>query len=96
MIPRGLPRGNSFSLLEVQVPRLILEEDTDYVWQARFFNNRDTASEWSFQGTFATDYAEYADRDRRKGKIEIRRWAKSPSDFLLGGNCCYGLGQSTP
>jgi hypothetical protein len=54
---------SSFLLLEVQVPRLILEEDTDYVWQARFFNNHDTASEWSFQGTFATDYAGYADVD---------------------------------
>ncbi len=54
---------SSASLNELQVPRLILEEDTDYTWQVRFFNNHDTASPWSVQGAFTTDFAEYADVD---------------------------------
>ena len=39
----------------LKVPKLILEEDTDYIWQVRFINNRDTESDWSAVGSFTTD-----------------------------------------
>jgi chitinase len=45
------------SLTSLRVPKLILEEDTDYRWQARFINNRQTKSAWSASATFTTDKA---------------------------------------
>jgi chitinase len=48
---------SSTSLTMLKVPRLILEEDTDYNWQVRFFNNRNAATEWSEVGAFTTDFA---------------------------------------
>jgi len=46
------------SLTSIQIPKLILEEDTDYVWKVRFFNNHDAESAWSEYGAFVTDYSE--------------------------------------
>jgi len=48
---------SSASLTSLRVPKLILEEDTDYRWQARFINNRQTKSDWSDSATFTTDNA---------------------------------------
>jgi hypothetical protein len=45
------------SLTSLKVPNLILEEDTDYIWQVRFINNRDAESDWSDAGAFTTDFA---------------------------------------
>ena len=39
----------------LKVPKLILEEDTDYIWQVRFINNHNSESEWSAAGAFTTD-----------------------------------------
>jgi hypothetical protein len=47
------------SLTSLRVPKLILEEETDYRWQARFINNHQTASDWSANATFTTDKAEH-------------------------------------
>lgn len=41
------------------MPKLILEEDTDYIWKVRFINNRDTESDWSEVGSFTTDLIDY-------------------------------------
>ena len=46
---------SSSSLTLLKVPKMILDEDTDYVWQVRFFNNRDSATEWSQTADFRTD-----------------------------------------
>jgi hypothetical protein len=43
------------SYTSLKVPKLILEEDTDYIWKVRFINNRDTESDWSEVGSFTTD-----------------------------------------
>ena len=43
----------------LKVPKLILEEDTDYIWQVRFINNRATESDWSAVGFFTTDLIDY-------------------------------------
>ena len=45
------------SWTSLKVPNLILEEDTDYIWQVRFINNRDAESDWSDAGVFTTDFA---------------------------------------
>jgi hypothetical protein len=47
------------SLTSLQVPKLILEEDTDYIWKVRFINNLDAESGWSDVGTFTTNLADY-------------------------------------
>ena len=47
------------SLTSLTVPKLILEEDTDYTWKVRFINNHDAESNWSAVGTFTTDFANH-------------------------------------
>ncbi len=47
------------SLTTLKVPRLILEEDTDYIWKVRYINNHDAESDWSEAGTFTTDFADH-------------------------------------
>jgi hypothetical protein len=47
------------SLTSLKVPKLILEEDTDYTWKVRFINNHDAESDWSAVGTFTTDFANH-------------------------------------
>ena len=43
-------------LISLQIPRLILDENTVYQWRAMFNDNRGTSSEWSQAGSFATDF----------------------------------------
>jgi hypothetical protein len=43
------------SLTSLKVPKLILEEDTDYIWKVLFINNHQTKSAWSVVETFTTD-----------------------------------------
>jgi hypothetical protein len=47
------------SLTTLKVPKLILEEDTDYTWKVLFINNHDTESEWSDDGAFTTYFADH-------------------------------------
>jgi len=46
------------SLTALKVPKLILEEDTDYSWQVKFIDNLGTASQWSEAGYFTTEFLE--------------------------------------
>jgi len=46
------------SLTALKVPKLILEEGTDYSWQAKFIDNQGAASEWSEAGYFTTEFLE--------------------------------------
>ena len=43
------------ALTALQVPKLILEADTDYTWRIRFINNHKSESDWSDVGYFTTD-----------------------------------------
>jgi len=42
------------SLTTLNLPKLVLEENTDYVWQVRYLDNHGLASDWSESGTFTT------------------------------------------
>ena len=50
------------SLTSITIPGLVLDEDTTYVWKARFIDNHGAASEWSHAGMFLTD-VNWQDRD---------------------------------
>ena len=43
-------------LTSLQIPRLVLDENTVYHWRAVFNDNHGSASAWSPAGTFATDF----------------------------------------
>jgi hypothetical protein len=45
------------ALTSMTIPRQILEEDTEYIWQVRYIDSHDASSEWSGEGEFITDYA---------------------------------------
>jgi chitinase len=42
------------ALASVTVPAMILDAETDYTWQVRFYDNHGQASEWSSPGYFTT------------------------------------------
>ena len=46
------------SLTTLNVPKLILEEETEYSWQVKFIDNLGTASQWSEAGYFTTEFLE--------------------------------------
>jgi hypothetical protein len=46
------------ALTSMTIPRQILEEDTEYIWQVRFIDSHDASSEWSGERDFITDVAE--------------------------------------
>ncbi len=48
----------SSSLTSLKVPKLILEDDLDYIWQVKFIDNQGTASQWSEAGYFTTEFLE--------------------------------------
>ena len=43
-------------LTSLQIPRLVLDENTAYYWRAMFNDHRGHSSEWSQAGSFATDF----------------------------------------
>jgi hypothetical protein len=47
------------SLTALLVPKLILEEDTEYTWKVRFINNHGAESDWSDIGAFTTDFVDH-------------------------------------
>jgi len=46
------------SLTRLAVPRLILDEDTDFIWRVKFIDQLGTPSDWSEAGYFRTDFIE--------------------------------------
>ena len=52
------------SLTSLTLPKHILEEDTEYIWKARFIDNHDTPSEWSEEREFISGFADHdTDKD---------------------------------
>jgi hypothetical protein len=47
------------SLTSFTMPKQILEEDTEYIWKARFIDSHDAPSDWSKESDFITGFADY-------------------------------------
>jgi len=47
------------SLTTLDMPKQVLEEDTEYLWKARFIDNHDTPSEWSEEREFVSGFADH-------------------------------------
>ena len=45
---------SEYSLTQLEVPKLILNPNSDYIWQARYYDNHGTPSNWSDTGSFST------------------------------------------
>ena len=45
---------SEYSLTQLQVPKLILDDSENYIWQARYFDNHGTPSQWSASRSFIT------------------------------------------
>ena len=48
-------RKSSYALTSLSVPKLVLEEDTDYIWKVKYIDDRGAESDWSQEGLFTTD-----------------------------------------
>lgn len=51
------------ALTALDVPQLILDDQSTYYWRVRFFDDSDTASEWSEASAFAIELAYIEDED---------------------------------
>jgi hypothetical protein len=46
--------NSEHSLTQLQVPKLILDDEENYIWLARYFDNHGTPSQWSGSRSFTT------------------------------------------
>ena len=46
------------ALTSMNLPKQILEEDMEYIWQVRHIDNHDKPSNWSEEGAFVTEFAD--------------------------------------
>ena len=50
---------STISLTSLSIPKLVLDDVTDYIWQVKFVDNHGTASDWSETGHFTTEPSEW-------------------------------------
>ena len=81
---------SEYSLIRLNVPKLILSHDTDYTWQARHYDNHGTPSQWSAGRSFTTR----ADSgDTNNNGIPDEQEVTTPSD--LDGDGKWDSDQNT-
>ncbi|MGD9081295.1 MAG: fibronectin type III domain-containing protein [Desulfobacterales bacterium] len=74
---------SEYSLTQIDVPKLILSDETDYTWQARHYDNHGTPSQWSVSRSFTTQ----ADpNDTNNNGIPDEQEVTTPTDLDGDGN----------
>jgi hypothetical protein len=69
---------SEYSLIHLEVPKLILDANADYIWQVRYYDNHGAPSNWSDTGSFSTA----ADPDDTDGNgIPDEQEVETPSDL---------------
>jgi hypothetical protein len=81
---------SEYSLTDLEVPKLILDANADYLWQARHYDNHGTPSNWSGTGSFST--ATNPDDTDNNG-IPDEQELETPSD--LDGDGTWDSNQDT-
>jgi hypothetical protein len=81
---------SEYSQTNLQVPKLILSANADYIWQARYYDNHGTPSNWSGTGSFST--AANPD-DTNSNGIPDEQEVETPSD--LDGDGTWDANQDT-
>ncbi|MGD2186698.1 MAG: fibronectin type III domain-containing protein [Desulfobacterales bacterium] len=74
---------SEYLLTELEVPKLILGKNADYIWQARYYDNHGTPSKWSGTASFSTG-ADPADANNN-GIPDVQE-VDTPSDLDGDGN----------
>ena len=74
---------SEYSLTRLNVPKLILSDETDYTWQVRHYDNHGTPSQWSVTRSFTTQ----ADpNDINNNGIPDEQEVTTPTDLDGDGN----------
>jgi hypothetical protein len=81
---------SEYSLTHLEVTKLILDANADYIWQARYYDNHGTPSVWSETGSFST--AANPD-DTNSNGIPDEQEVETPSD--LDGDGTWDSNQDT-
>ena len=71
------------SLTSLTLPKQILEEETEYIWKARFIDSYNTPSEWSEEREFIS---EDSDRDSDKNGVPDDQEVSETLDLDEDGN----------
>ena len=74
---------SEYSLTQLQVPKLILDDGENYIWQARHYVNHGTPSQWSGSRSFAT---QVNPDDTNSNGIPDEQEITTPSDLDGDGN----------
>jgi hypothetical protein len=81
---------SEYSLTRMNIPKLILGAETDYIWQARHYDNHGTPSQWSVSRSFTTQ----ADLDDTNSNgIPDEQEVTTPTD--LDGDGTWDSDQNT-
>jgi hypothetical protein len=81
---------SEYSLTQIDVPKLILDDNEDYNWQARHYDNHSTPSPWSANRSFTT---EVDPSDTNSNGIPDEQEVTTPSD--LDGDGTWDSDQNT-
>ena len=81
---------SEYSLTQLQVPKLILDDNENYIWQARHFDNHGTPSQWSGIRSFIT---RIDPNDTNGDGIPDEQEVTTPSD--LDGDGIWDSDQNT-
>jgi hypothetical protein len=71
------------SLTSLSLPKQVLEEDTEYIWKARYIDNHNTPSEWSEEREFISGFA---DHDTDKNGVPDVQEVADTLDLDADGN----------